>query len=273
MKRINQNVFTPVNPPKSTGPGVTGYDNPRENIDPHIKTKVVSTQEGSIERTPTNDNHIANKKYVDDTAGGGVDWTVSQAPAVIHADNYTDTNDDTTAHASFTQLDYASAGHTGFEPAKGADDNFVTDAQLVVIGNTSGANTGDQDISGIALNAGSLVTNTTAIALNAGSLVTHASNISLNSGSLVTNTAAIALNTGSVALNTGSLVTNTAAIALNTGSAHTQGTDTTLGANCVAADHGTATTDMVINACYGTGSTPPAANTTTIGTLYIQYTA
>jgi hypothetical protein len=29
------------------------------------------------------------------------------------------------------------------EPLKGADDNYVTDAQLVVIGNTSGTNTGD----------------------------------------------------------------------------------------------------------------------------------
>lgn len=34
--------------------------------------------------------------------------------------------------------------HTGiYEPLKGADDNYVTDAQLIVIGNTSGINTGD----------------------------------------------------------------------------------------------------------------------------------
>lgn len=37
------------------------------------------------------------------------------------------------------------------EPLKGADDNYVTDAQLVVISNTSGTNTGDQDLSGYAL--------------------------------------------------------------------------------------------------------------------------
>ena len=49
----------------------------------------------------------------------------------------------TSDHALLTHLDYASAGHTGFEPAKGADDNFVTDAEKVVIGNTSGTNTGD----------------------------------------------------------------------------------------------------------------------------------
>jgi hypothetical protein len=35
---------------------------------------------------------------------------------------------------------------TDYEPAKGADDNFVTDAEKTVIGNTSGTNTGDQDL-------------------------------------------------------------------------------------------------------------------------------
>jgi len=40
----------------------------------------------------------------------------------------------------------------------------------------------------------------------------------------------------------------------------------------VAADHGTAATDQVVNVCYGTG-TAPTANTTTIGTLFVKYTA
>ena len=53
---------------------------------------------------------------------------------------------------------------------------------------------------------------------------------------------------------------------------HTQNTDTTLGSGAVAADHGTGTTDQIINVCYNTSSNPPAANTTTEGTLYIQYT-
>jgi hypothetical protein len=35
------------------------------------------------------------------------------------------------------------ATDVGAEPTKGSDDNYVTDAQLVVIGNTSGTNTGD----------------------------------------------------------------------------------------------------------------------------------
>ena len=49
-----------------------------------------------------------------------------------------------------TLLGFDSSGDLGeiptadFEPAKGADDNFVTDDEKVVIGNTSGINTGDQ---------------------------------------------------------------------------------------------------------------------------------
>lgn len=38
-------------------------------------------------------------------------------------------------------LDYEDVGA---EPTKGADDNYVTDAEKIVIGNTSGANTGDE---------------------------------------------------------------------------------------------------------------------------------
>lgn len=48
--------------------------------------------------------------------------------------------------------------------------------------------------------------------------------------------------------------------------------DTMTGA-LIAADHGTASTDQVVNVCYGTSATPPTASDTTEGTLYIQYTA
>jgi hypothetical protein len=44
--------------------------------------------------------------------------------------------------------------------------------------------------------------------------------------------------------------------------------------NLIVADHsGTGTTQSVVNVVYGTSGTPPTANTTTIGTIYIQYTA
>lgn len=47
---------------------------------------------------------------------------------------------------------------------------------------------------------------------------------------------------------------------------HSQNTDT------LTIDHGAAATDVLVNVCYGTGAAP-AANTTTIGALYIKYTA
>ena len=47
-----------------------------------------------------------------------------------------------------TNLDQVKAfDSTDYAPALGADDNYVTDAEKVVIGNTSGINTGDQDLS------------------------------------------------------------------------------------------------------------------------------
>lgn len=39
----------------------------------------------------------------------------------------------------------------------------------------------------------------------------------------------------------------------------------------IVGNHGTASDDEVVNVCYGTSSTPPAANTTTEGALYVQY--
>lgn len=48
------------------------------------------------------------------------------------------------SHADFNDLDYASAGHTGFAPALTADQNYVSDAELVVLQNTSGTNTNDE---------------------------------------------------------------------------------------------------------------------------------
>lgn len=47
---------------------------------------------------------------------------------------------------------------------------------------------------------------------------------------------------------------------------------TTLGSGALAKDHGAAATDMLVNVCYGT-TTPPAAGGTTIGTLFVKYTA
>jgi len=80
---------------------------------------------------------------------------------------------------------------------------------------------------------------------------------------------AVALNTAKISY-IGTASTQLAAVVA---SAHAQNTDTALGVSCLSADHGTAATDMIVNVCYGTSATPPTANTTTIGSLYVQYTA
>jgi len=50
---------------------------------------------------------------------------------------------------------------TDYAAALGTDDNYVTDAEKTVIGNTSGTNTGDQDLSGLAVKTNVLELNNT----------------------------------------------------------------------------------------------------------------
>jgi len=56
-----------------------------------VVKKNIDTNSGTIQRTPTEDIDIANKKYVDDNIGG-VDWETDQSPKVINAANYVDNN-------------------------------------------------------------------------------------------------------------------------------------------------------------------------------------
>jgi len=99
--------------------------------------------------TDTNTTYVSSDFTHDSlsgvTANEHIDWTSDQGATNIDAGNYTDTGD-TTAHASFSQLDYASAGHTGFAPALTGDQNYVTDDDITLLGNTSGTNTGDNAV-------------------------------------------------------------------------------------------------------------------------------
>jgi hypothetical protein len=52
----------------------------------------------------------------------------------------------------------AGADATTADIADSTDKRYITDAQQTVLGNTSGTNTGDQDISGIATNATNIST-------------------------------------------------------------------------------------------------------------------
>tara|TARA_R110000772_G_scaffold143235_1_gene252752 strand:- start:20898 stop:24236 length:3339 start_codon:yes stop_codon:yes gene_type:complete len=90
------------------------------------------------------------------TAGSGdsEELTPAGARTLIGVDAAgTDNSDNNAANTTYSN-DYRAANFvsgTDYEPAKGADDNFVTDAEKIVVGNTSGTNTGDQDLSGYAL--------------------------------------------------------------------------------------------------------------------------
>ena len=84
------------------------------------------------------------------------------------------------------------------EVAASADKNYLTDAELTVIGNTSGTNTGDQDISGIATNATDIATNATDISANTAAIATNTTDISAKANSADLGTAA-ALNVGTAA--------------------------------------------------------------------------
>lgn len=50
---------------------LTIIDNPREVIDPHVRTKAISIQQGTIQQAPSTGYDIANKAYVDAAAAAG----------------------------------------------------------------------------------------------------------------------------------------------------------------------------------------------------------
>ena len=63
--KLDKNMFNRVSSSKRTPKGSAGYDNARENIDPHVKTKVVDQLEGSVQKVPAVAKDIVNKEYVD----------------------------------------------------------------------------------------------------------------------------------------------------------------------------------------------------------------
>ena len=255
-----------------------------EQTEDYAVKKVLNTQEGTIEKVPVNDNDIVNKAYVDlhtgtVTAGSTAYVDLTDTPADYGTTGYyVRTNGvdglyygttsggagGTSVHSDLTNLTYASSGHIGFAGSAGVAAN-------------------------------------TAFRVNPSTVITAGDNISWTGATL--NAVALQGTVGpqgtvgdqgiqGIQGTTGATgdqgiqgIQGTAGAVGAQGTAGAQGAQGTAGpqgtaaswpvtatGNMYAYDHGTAASDMIINACYGTSATPPTANTTTIGALYIQYT-
>ncbi len=364
-----ENMFKPDRVIRQTPKGAAGYDNARENIDPHIKTKVVSTKEmtlsdGSAAGFVKND---ADGVLSGGNAGGGAGlWqragsVLSPATAgdsiettgagVIEGLNpYNSTTADlgsvTFQWRNLFLSDNATIGGNitltgtvdGIDIATDVGANTAHAATttgnphvvlLDEIGNPGGATAismGSNDLKFQFSNPASDGFNIEAIGAFSGDILhvhqhtgnpgavhlahfeaedidvlplclTHATGNQLRLSNVVDSIETTfkvnsshdltidPTSTGKVIINSvldvqGNITTSGTVdgidiatdVAANTTARHTQDTDTALGSGAVAADHGTAATDQIINVSYGTGAAP-AANTTTIGSIYITHEA
>ena len=102
------------------------------------------------------------------TAGSGdsEELTATQVRTLINVEDGADVTDTTNVTAAGAVMDsevtnlaqVKAFDSSDYAPALGADDNYVTDAEKVVIGNTSGTNTGDETAASLADVNGGTVT-------------------------------------------------------------------------------------------------------------------
>ena len=234
-----------------------------------ITMLALTTEEGDVVvRSDENKSYMRN----DGTAGDMTDFTELQTPT----DSVLSVNGETGTVVLTT-------GDIGVD----ADSNYVTDAQVTLLGQTTNTNSGDNSrnsqYSGLVSNVStnlSLGTKTaTTIDVNSsdGTNATLPEADTTNAGILgsdkwdeiVANSNKISYNsTASTKLGT---IEESADVTDATNVVSSLSAATLTGA-LTAADHGTAATDQVVNVSYGTGS-PPTANTTTIGSLFVKYIA
>ena len=226
--------------------------------------------------------------------GGAVDWTISQAPAVIHADNYTDTN---------TQLSEADITTMGF--TKDVEVDWTADQSPAVI---NAANYVDNDTTYVdtdwdhnsLTNTHNLTTDIDHDQLTNYSATEHFTEASishlniLNIGTrthaeLETSCALINphITDATIHFTSNALWTainaNTTSCALiqphldDTSDPHgantTQTGTASFGRIVATTDETTASMAYIRNIVLGTAATPPTASNFNTGTLYVQYTA
>lgn len=237
---------------------------------------------GIVNTTPVNDTDLVNKKYVDDTAGGGGDVTAAvnlTDVTLIQGDGgakgiktttvtATNVTDNTTARHAAITLD-ASATTGGMSLAAQAISNrAATNAQTgymtaALVGNIETNNSKNTNVS----------TN-----LSMGTVDGTQYNINSSDG---TNVALPLANTNNWGIISDEMFDQLATAVTHYGDntqAHSDyllnsGTDTAVGPLKTTADNSSADTEYIPNVLYNTDATPPTANTVPIGTIYIQYTA
>ena len=223
-----------------------------------------------------------------------VDWTVSQAPAVIHADNYTDTN------TTYTSSDFDHNSLSGLND--GTDYEHLTATQVAALhaavtlnasATTGGLSISTQEIShraasnaqtgyATAAHIQAIEANTakdTNVTTNI-TVVEAPTNVEIQSSDGSNDTIAAADETNAGVMTTAMYDEHVLAVAHygdNT-QAHSDyllnsGADSAVGPITLTADNSTADQAYVPMVLYNTDDTPPAASGFPVGTIYIQYTA
>jgi hypothetical protein len=225
--------------------------------------------------TPPDTTYTASDFNHDDLsnipANDHIDWTISQV-ANIHADNYTDTNttytagtgmtlDGTTFDCDITQYTDADA----VSAVATSDDYLKNDANDTSSGKITaeGFDANSNKITSVADPTENQDAATKKYVDDNDSDTTYTAGTNLTLDGTEFNVDDAFLVNDANDTTTGTITA--AGFNAGSGTIQTTGTITT-------GDHGTAATDEVVNVCYGTGD-PPTASTTTIGTLFVKYTA
>lgn len=145
-----------------------------------------------------------------------------------------------------------------FETAKGVDDFYVTSAEKTKLSNLSGNNTGDQDATDFDIK--DLTDSNSLRSTWSG----KQDALGFTPENVVNKRTSFQATPTDTAYPSEKLVKDSLDLKANLSGATFTGA-------VVTADHGTATNPEVVAVVYGTG-TPPTANTTPIGTLFIKYT-
>jgi hypothetical protein len=106
-------------------------------------------------------SNVATARIIGRTTAGSGDseeLTATAARTLLNVEDDADVTDATNVTAAGALMDsevtnlaqVKAFDSTDYAAALGTDDNYVTDAEKTVIGNTSGTNSGDQDLSGLA---------------------------------------------------------------------------------------------------------------------------